>query len=81
MNQLNQEKNKKQTLIASGVVGTSVVATSSPVLAQTANNGVTAVNALVTDLGTITAGVTTVIIAAMGVRMAIKFVNRMMVKG
>ncbi|MCJ8280305.1 MAG: hypothetical protein MJK14_10450 [Rivularia sp. ALOHA_DT_140] len=80
---MNNNKKRQQIFIAGTVAGgTSLIASSSPVLADTTTNGgVTAVNALVTDLGTITAAVTAIIVGAMGVRMAIKFVNRMTVKG
>jgi hypothetical protein len=61
---------------AGGVLATTVIAT--PVMAQTA---VTDITAMVTSLGTLATAVTTVVLGAMVVRLGIKFVNRMTVKG
>lgn len=81
-----KSKNGREWIIAgaSGASGAAVGFSliSQPAQAQTASNtAVSDINAMVTSLGTIAAGVTTVVLAAMVVRLGIKFVNRMTVKG
>lgn len=62
------------TGVAAGVIGVSV----SPTPARAAT---TEINSMVTSISTMVGTVTTVMVAAMTVRLAIKFVNRMTVKG
>lgn len=72
--------NKKKTQIAllGGVAGSTIV---TPVMAQTASDPVQQTTSMVNSLGTLAGVVTTVVLGAMVVRLAIKFVNRMTVKG
>ncbi len=55
----------------------------SPVLAQTTGStpDVSSVSGMVTAIGTIAATIATVVVGAMAIRMAIKIVNRVAVKG
>lgn len=71
----------KSLVLGAAVAATGVVAfVDVPANAQS-TGGIADINAMVTSLGTIAAGVTTVILGAMVVRLGIKFVNRMTVKG
>jgi hypothetical protein len=73
------EKNGRVALAgAAAVGGATVLATSQPAHAQGA---VAEINTMVTSLGTITAGVVTVIVGALTVRLAVKMINRLTVKG
>lgn len=76
-------RDKKGTLSVVGLgASTSVVAFQTPVLAQAApTSPIDSVSAMITSLGGIAAAVTVVVLGAMGVRMAIKLVNRVGVKG
>lgn len=76
-------KSNAKDLIVVGVSAAAVGLTfiEVPAMAQTSNDAVTDINAMVTSLGTIAAGTTTVVLGAMIVRLGIKFVNRMTVKG
>lgn len=79
-NEVNQEK-KVASLATGGVVAAGTVAMIDvPVMAQ-ATGAVADVNSMVTSLGSIATGATAVILGAMVVRLAIKFVNRLTVKG
>ena len=62
--------------VAAALAGGSVLVIAPGVLAQAAPDPVTEVNNLVTNLGTITGGVITVMIGAIGVRLAIKVISR-----
>ena len=78
---MNEQKTKKNTLVKAGALAAaSALIISVPANAQDADP-VTDVNNMVTSIGTITAGVTTVVIAALTVRLAVKQVNRLMTKG
>ena len=73
--------NKKKAAALSGFVASAVVI-EQPVLAQTASSSnIDNVSSMITSLGGIAAAVTVVVLGAMGVRMAIKLVNRVGVKG
>lgn len=71
----------KSTGLAAGAIGSTALIVESPVMAQTASTGVTDITAMVTSLGTLAGAVTAVVLGAMVVRLGIKFVNRMTVKG
>lgn len=75
--------NKGAIVVASAALSAAVISYESPVFAQAAasTGGVSDVSTMVTSLGGIAAAVTTVVLGAMGVRMAIKLVNRVGVKG
>lgn len=71
---------KKYAAYFGGATGISAfVLSESPVLAQT--SGVSEINSMVASLGTLAGTVTAVVLGAMIVRLGIKFVNRMTVKG
>lgn len=76
----NTQKKRNQKLLVAGaaIAGTTLVRTQ-PASAQ-ATDPVEQVNSMVTNLGTITGGVVTVIIASLTVRLAVKQVNRLMTK-
>jgi hypothetical protein len=77
---LNQEKQRRERYalpVAGGIIGTAAI--SQPAQAQSA--GIADVSAMVTTLGTVAGAVVTVVLFAMGVRLAIKIVNRLTVKG
>ena len=76
-------KAQKSNFLASSVLATgAVVIGVSPTYAQTTTTGgVADVNATVTSLGGVAAAITTIVLGAMGVRMAIKLVNRVATKG
>lgn len=71
-----KKKLAKEGLIAAGVAG--VTASVTPIPAHASVNDV---SSMITSLGGIAAAVTTVVLGAMGVRYAIKLVNRVGVKG
>jgi hypothetical protein len=78
---LNQEKQRFERYalpVAGGIVGTAAI--SQPAQAQSAG-GIADVSTMVTTLGTVAGAVVTVVLFAMGVRLAIKIVNRLTVKG
>lgn len=72
---------KSNFLVSSGLAISSIAIGVSPTFAQTAPAGVADVSATVTSLGGISAAITTIVLGAMGVRMAIKLVNRVATKG
>lgn len=76
-------KSQKSNLLASSAIAASAVVIGvSPTYAQTApTGGVADVSTTVTSLGGISAAITTIVLGAMGVRMAIKLVNRVATKG
>lgn len=78
-NQQSKKKSSASLVVAGGIAVTPFIG--APVMAQTASDPIADVNAMITSLGTITAGVTAIIIGAMTVRLAIKMVNRLTVKG
>lgn len=72
------EDKKNQLAVSSGIVaGGIVLASSQPAKADT----IADISALVTSLSTITGAAAGVIVLAMGVRIAVKQVNRLMSKG
>lgn len=70
---------KKSLALFGATTGT--VITVSPVMAQTATDPIQQTTTMVNSLGTLAGVVTTVVLGAMVVRLGIKFVNRMTVKG
>lgn len=77
-------RDKNGAIVVGGSALSAVVATvaaDSPLLAQTASTPISDVSSMITSLGGIAAAVTVVVLGAMGVRMAIKLVNRVSVKG
>ena len=78
---MDKAESLKKGAVTTALAGGSVLVITPGVLAQAAPDPVTEVNNLVTNLGTITGGVITVMIAAIGVRLAIKQLNRLMTKG
>jgi len=52
-----------------------------PMVAMADDANLTSITTMVTSLGTLAGAVTTVVLGAMVVRLGIKFVNRMAVKG
>ena len=74
------EKHYKKFLPISAGIGLILIATQ-PASAQDSNDPIADINAMVDNIGTITGGVITVIIAALTVRLGIKQVNRLMTKG
>lgn len=70
----------KKKAISLGAIGTSALILESPVLAQAATP-ISDITAMVNSLGTLAGVTTTVVLGAMVVRLGIKFVNRMTVKG
>lgn len=75
-------KTQERNLVLGGVTAGSVALVAiQPASAQTTTTPVDQVSSLVTSMGVLAGVITTVILGAMGVRMAIKFVNRMTVKG
>ncbi len=76
---------RNKALLISLLIGFGTVFTSSilikPVNAQTADSGIQDVEATVESLGGIAGGATTVVLLSMGVRLAVKQVNRIMTKG
>lgn len=81
------KRNKSGNLVLAGAaVSTAAIAYELPASAQSsgttdANANITSVSTMITSLGGIAAAVTVVVLGAMGVRMAIKLVNRVGVKG
>lgn len=80
----NQKKTNQRVIFGSSVLALSSV--SSSVMAQTsaptnATEGITQVNDAVSGVGTVAGAAVTFVLLAMGVRLAIKQVNRVMVKG
>ena len=73
------EKNYKKFLPVSAGIAF-ILVTTQPASAQT-DDPIADINAMVDNIGTITSGVITVIIAALTVRLGIKQVNRLMTKG
>lgn len=74
----------KKFLAASAIGFTSIVGAASPSFAETAVTpaaGITQVENTVDGLGTISSVVIPIVLTAMGVRLAIKLVNRFAVKG
>lgn len=79
---LNVKRNKSGVVLVG--ISAGAVALESPVFAQTTttpNSNIDNVSTMITSLGGIAAAVTVVVLGAMGVRMAIKLVNRVGVKG
>lgn len=76
------DSQKSKYFVSSGLAISSIAIGVTPTLAQTApTGGVADVSATVTSLGGIAAAITTIVLGAMGVRMAIKLVNRVATKG
>lgn len=71
------DSKKGKAVLSGGVTVGILVAASQPSDAA----GIADVTAMVGDLGSIAAAITTVVLGAMGVRYAIKLVNRVAVKG
>lgn len=80
---LNLKKDKSGAVVIAGAgVGAAALAYESPASAQsTTTSPIDSVSTMITSLGGIAAAVTVVVLGAMGVRMAIKLVNRVGVKG
>jgi type IV secretory pathway VirB2 component (pilin) len=81
---LNLKKDKSGVIAIVGAgVAAAAIAYESPASAQStpSNANIDAVSTMITSLGGIAAAVTVVVLGAMGVRMAIKLVNRVGVKG
>lgn len=76
---LQADKNGK-LVVAGAAIAASAITLELPAQAATTGS-VDDVSAMVTSLGGIAAAVTAVVLGAMGVRMAIKLVNRVGVKG
>lgn len=76
---LSRDKSGKLTLASAGL-SASVLGYGSPVLAQT-TTPLDNVTSMITSLGGIAGTITVVVVGAMAVRMAIKLVNRVGVKG
>jgi hypothetical protein len=75
-------KSKKFVAAAAVVTTATVMSAPTPVHAQAVTGGgVADVTAMVTSLGAIGAAIATVVLGTMGIRMAIKLVNRAAVKG
>jgi hypothetical protein len=72
---------KGKYIVAGAALGSAVLAATQPASAATDTGTLDDVTAMVTSLGGIAAVVTGVVLGAMGVRMAIKLVNRISVKG
>jgi hypothetical protein len=69
----------KHKAALAGASAVTILGTTQAAMAQT--TPVEDVNAMVTSIGSITAGVVGVVVGAMTVRLAVKQVNRLMTKG
>lgn len=78
---LLKKSDKTNFFASSALAGSAIMIGVSPTYAQTAPAGITEVSNTVTSLGGIAAAITTIVLGAMGVRMAIKLVNRVATKG
>jgi hypothetical protein len=78
---LDFQKFRNKTIAASAV-GASVIGVASPSFAQSATPpSPNDVAATLTTVGTVAGGAVAIVLGAMGIRLAVKMVNRLSVKG